>query len=67
MCNAGDRQAVGTENGDVLICDGTDLKATMHSVSSGRAITAIAAHAKVGDCKPVQHQSFLLQPVSCER
>ena len=53
MCNAGDRQAVGTENGDVLICDGTDLKATMHSVSAGRAITAIAAHAKVGDCKPV--------------
>ena len=38
--------AVGTEAGDVLICDSSDLRATIHSACSGEAITAVAPFGK---------------------
>ena len=38
--------AVGTEAGDVLICDISDMRATIHSICSGAAVTAVAPFGK---------------------
>ena len=48
--HVGERLAVGTEAGDVLICDSSDLRATIHSVCSGEPITAVAPFGKA--CHP---------------
>lgn len=41
--------AVGTELGDLHICDSTELKATVHGFCAGEAITALAQHIKVSN------------------